>query len=95
MRQLLCLKQEFIHNQRKINNGEDFPRHYLTDIFNRIRYCIMLCACSVWTVCLSFTQYREEEIIMPDEHVGDVKKNYQWKVCFFDVKTGNHTEPVC
>ena len=29
--------QEFIHNQRKINNGEDFPRQFLTDIFNRIR----------------------------------------------------------
>jgi brefeldin A-resistance guanine nucleotide exchange factor 1 len=29
--------EEFIHNQRKINNGEDFPRQFLTDIFNRIR----------------------------------------------------------
>ena len=29
--------QDFIHNQRKINNGEDFPRQFLTDIFNRIR----------------------------------------------------------
>ena len=31
------VSQEFIHNQRKINNGEDFPRQFLTDIFNRIR----------------------------------------------------------
>ncbi|CAI8046654.1 Golgi-specific brefeldin A-resistance guanine nucleotide exchange factor 1 [Geodia barretti] len=51
--------EEFIHNQRKINNGEDFPRQFLTDIFNRIR---------------------EDEIIMPDEHKGQVKENYQWKV---------------
>ncbi len=24
--------------------------------------------------------HREEEIIMPDEHSGEVKENYQWKV---------------
>ena len=24
--------------------------------------------------------HREEEIIMPDEHTGTVKENYQWKV---------------
>ncbi len=24
--------------------------------------------------------HREEEIIMPDEHTGSVKENYQWKV---------------
>ena len=24
--------------------------------------------------------FREEEIIMPDEHIGEVKENYQWKV---------------
>ena len=24
--------------------------------------------------------YREEEIIMPDEHQGEVRENYQWKV---------------
>ena len=33
-----CVVQEFIHNQRKINNGENFPHQFLTDIFNRIRY---------------------------------------------------------
>ena len=34
-----CFK-EFIHNQRKINNNEDFPRQFLTDIFNRIRLAL-------------------------------------------------------
>ena len=33
------LKQEFIHNQRKINNGEDFPRYFLTEILPYLASC--------------------------------------------------------
>ena len=34
------------------------------------------------SVCfnIALSNYREEEIIMPDEHSGVVKENYQWKV---------------
>ena len=51
-------------------SGESL-HHCINNICNDLKVYPLI------AVCLYF---REEEIIMPDEHVGVVKENYQWKV---------------
>lgn len=43
---------DFLRNQRTLNDGNDFPPEYLERIYNNIR---------------------TREIVMPDEHGGDLK----------------------
>ncbi len=49
---------DFLRNQRGLNDGVDFPPEYLERIYNNIR---------------------TREIVMPDEHVGELKEEYQWR----------------
>lgn len=49
---------DFVKNQRKLNEKKDFPRDFLEDIYNSIKY---------------------NEIVMPEEHRGELRENYQWK----------------
>lgn len=44
--------KDFLRNQRKLNDKEDFPPEFLERIYNNIR---------------------SREIVMPDEHVGELK----------------------
>ncbi len=36
--------EEFIRNQRGTNNKKDFPREFLTDIYNTIKYECSMCS---------------------------------------------------
>ena len=49
---------EFVRNNRGINQGQDFPREYLETIYQTIR---------------------RSEIVMPEEHEGQVGEEYAWK----------------
>ena len=37
------LLQEFIRNQRKVNNGQDFPREFLSGVYSKIKWAILSC----------------------------------------------------
>jgi brefeldin A-resistance guanine nucleotide exchange factor 1 len=49
---------DFVRNTRGVNDGSDFSRDYLAEIYHAIK---------------------ENEIIMPEEHEGDVGFQYLWK----------------
>ena len=47
-------KEEFIRNNRGIDDGEDLPREFLSDIYDRIKdkVCGFLCVCMCVCVCV-------------------------------------------
>ena len=50
--------EQFSKNLRGVNNGQDFPPEYLSDIYEAIR---------------------KREIVLPQEHEGQLGFNYAWK----------------
>jgi brefeldin A-resistance guanine nucleotide exchange factor 1 len=67
-------------NLKGTNGGQDFDPEMLKEIYNSIRYISHLVLLyKNFIICLFF-QNRTDEILLPSEHVGQVKENYLWKM---------------
>ncbi|KAF9987686.1 GDP/GTP exchange factor for ARF [Modicella reniformis] len=58
--------EQFSKNLRGVNNGQDFPPEYLSEVFEAIR---------------------KREIVLPQEHEGQLGFNYAWKELLRRAKT--------
>ena len=82
---------DFVRNNRGINNRADFPRPYLEAIFSAIKRCVGRASREqivrnfyprVLTrppPCAPLPFVHRTEIVMPDEHEGQVGDDYAWK----------------